>query len=203
QKPIVVESFPTFKRGNTGRGNARSLFVTLAYELALYIPQLKGLILKSAEDDPSVMARSIDAQLRQLILYPCRSLIGSSHTLLLIDGLDECEDEQAQTKILCSIGDAVRESPIPLRFLIASRPEPQIQQVLQETELADLTQPFNITQWFADVERFLREDFGRIHTEHRYTMAKVLTPWPSKDILDFLVRVVGLLYLRLHSPQIR
>ncbi|KAJ6618097.1 hypothetical protein B0H10DRAFT_2218057 [Mycena sp. CBHHK59/15] len=115
----------------------------------------------------------------------------SSHTLLLIDGLDECEDEQAQTKILCSIGDAVRESPIPLRFLIACQPEPQIQQILQETDLTDLTWPFNITQWFADVEQFLREEFGRIHAEHRYTMAKVPTPWPSKDILDFLVRSSG------------
>ncbi|KAJ6548571.1 hypothetical protein B0H19DRAFT_190499 [Mycena capillaripes] len=175
-----------FKRSSVSQGNARSTFVTLAYQLALYIPQLRAPIVKSAEDDPSVVGRSIDLQLRKLIVAPSASVKGFGQALLLIDGLDECEDEGAQAKILRSICDSVREYPLPLRFIIASRPEPHIRQILEESQ-ADLARPFNITQSFADVERYLREEFARIHAEHRYTMAKVPTPWPSEDILHYLV----------------
>ncbi|KAJ7212775.1 hypothetical protein C8J57DRAFT_1025267, partial [Mycena rebaudengoi] len=59
-----------FKRGDTGRGNAKSLFTTLAYQLAPYIPHLGAPVVESVEKDPSVVGRFIDAQLRQLIVEP-------------------------------------------------------------------------------------------------------------------------------------
>jgi hypothetical protein len=165
-----------FKRGDTDRGNAKSLFATLAYQLALYIAQLRVPIVESVENDPSVVGRSMDIQLRQLIVDPYRSQEGSGAALLLIDGLDECEDEHVQTKILRSIGDSVRKYPIPLRFIIASRPEPHIRQILEGSQLLDVTCPFNIRRSFSDVERYLRDEFARIYAEHRHTMSKVSTP---------------------------
>ncbi|KAJ7679791.1 hypothetical protein B0H14DRAFT_2173500, partial [Mycena olivaceomarginata] len=44
-----------FKRGHHTRGNAQVLFATLAYQLALHNPILKGPISESTEDDPSVV----------------------------------------------------------------------------------------------------------------------------------------------------
>ncbi|KAJ6569211.1 hypothetical protein B0H19DRAFT_1134858 [Mycena capillaripes] len=176
-----------FKRGDAHRGSAKSLFATLAYQLALCIPHLRRPIGESTEKDPSVVGRSMAVQLRQLIVDPSRSLEWAGSALLLIDGLDECQDERVQTEILRSIGDAAWEYSIPLRFLVASRPEPHIRQILEGPQLADLTRPFNIKQSFFDVERYLRDEFARIHADHYHTMSRVPTPWPSTQALNSLV----------------
>ncbi|KAJ7437024.1 hypothetical protein FB451DRAFT_1306275 [Mycena latifolia] len=47
------------KRGHPTRGNAKVLFVTLAYQLALHHPELNGPIFRSAERDQSVVGRGI------------------------------------------------------------------------------------------------------------------------------------------------
>ncbi|KAJ7690376.1 hypothetical protein B0H17DRAFT_936220 [Mycena rosella] len=81
-----------FKRGHTTRGNAKVLFATLAYQLALHPNrQLNAPISESAETDPSVVGRGMDVQLRSLIVEPCKSFRDPSPLVLLIDGLDECE----------------------------------------------------------------------------------------------------------------
>ncbi|KAJ7089941.1 hypothetical protein C8R44DRAFT_540631, partial [Mycena epipterygia] len=80
----------THKQTNSTRGNAKFLFVTLAYDLALHLPLFRRRIFQAAEQDPSVVARSMVVQLQKLIIDPCRSLEGSSPAIILIDGLDEC-----------------------------------------------------------------------------------------------------------------
>ncbi|KAJ7093800.1 hypothetical protein C8R44DRAFT_395634 [Mycena epipterygia] len=85
-----------FKRGHATRGNAKVLFVTVAYQLALHDPDLRPLISKSVEKDPSVVGRRMDVQLRKLIMEPVQVLANSASPILLIDGLDECETESAQ-----------------------------------------------------------------------------------------------------------
>ncbi|KAJ7239710.1 hypothetical protein C8J57DRAFT_1727302 [Mycena rebaudengoi] len=60
-----------FKRGHPTRGNANVLFATLAYQLALNNRNLHSPISQSVEDNPSVVGRSMDVQLRQLIVEPC------------------------------------------------------------------------------------------------------------------------------------
>ncbi|KAJ6459749.1 hypothetical protein C8R47DRAFT_948325, partial [Mycena vitilis] len=59
-----------FEREHPTRGNAKVLFATLAYQLALNTIHLKPLISQSVEGDPSVVARQLDVQLRKLIVEP-------------------------------------------------------------------------------------------------------------------------------------
>ncbi|KAJ7176745.1 hypothetical protein C8R46DRAFT_872772, partial [Mycena filopes] len=40
---------------------------------------------------------------------------------------------------------------------------------------------------FHDVERYLVDEFARIHQEHHETMATVPIPWPPPDIMEALV----------------
>ncbi|KAJ6523014.1 hypothetical protein B0H19DRAFT_653334, partial [Mycena capillaripes] len=93
-----------FKRGDMTRGNAKVLFATLAYQLALYRQELRGPISQGVERDPSVLARGMDVQLRTLIFGPCQFLQDLSPSVLLIDGLDECEGHKVQRQILRLIG---------------------------------------------------------------------------------------------------
>ncbi|KAJ7818365.1 hypothetical protein B0H13DRAFT_1661951, partial [Mycena leptocephala] len=176
-----------FKRGHATRGNAKMLFATLAYQLALHNPRLKGPISNAAVDDPSVMGRDMDVQLGNLIIQPCQSLDNAEPVILLIDGLDECEGEWAQENILSLIGNTVRQHPSTFRFLLTSRPEPHIREKLAESVFRGLYDSVNVEQSFEDIRLYFCDEFARIHREHSATMARIPTPWPSPDVVEMLV----------------
>ncbi|KAJ7028929.1 hypothetical protein C8F04DRAFT_48621 [Mycena alexandri] len=175
------------KRHHPTRGNAKALFATLAYQLALNNRDLKALISESVERDPSLVGRDMHVQFHQLLVEPCRSF-DSPPQILLIDGLDECEDEAIQQQMLWLIGSAARQYPSKFRFLVASRPEAHIWDVVNIPSFEGLIDPTNIEQSFSDVRIYLESEFVRIHREHSHTMNKVPTPWPSPQSLDHLVQ---------------
>ncbi|KAJ7739126.1 hypothetical protein B0H16DRAFT_65373 [Mycena metata] len=177
-----------FKRHHSTRGNAKVLFATLGYQLALNNRDLKPLILTSVEVDPSIVAREMNIQLPKLIIQPCQSLANTQPAILLIDGLDECQDERTQREILRLIGHAVCQCPTGIRVIVASRPEPHIQEAVEESSFDGLLNSVNVEQSLHDVRTYLRDEFERIHREHQNTMISVPRPWPSPDILDYLVR---------------
>ncbi|KAF7328943.1 putative nwd2 protein [Mycena venus] len=175
-----------FKRDHATRGNAKALFATLAYQLVLNNPGLNSVISQRVERDPSVVGRSMDVQLRQLIVDPCESAFPP--LVLLIDGLDECQDEGAQQEIICLIGNAVtiHRQPYSLRFLIASRPEAHIRETFEDHSFNGIVDSMNIEQSFQDIRKYLLSEFARIHRSHR-TMVQIPAPWPSGEILNHLV----------------
>ncbi|KAJ7437405.1 hypothetical protein FB451DRAFT_1305732 [Mycena latifolia] len=178
-----------FKRGHSSRGNANRLFPTIAYQLALLdnLPKLKDTISQKVEDNPSILDRSFVLQLQKLIIEPSQQSIRDNPMVVIIDGLDECEGHNIQQEILRSIGTAIGEQHLPLRFFIASRPEPHISESFGEPGLKELHRPLNVNQSFEDIRKYLLDEFSRIHEEHRI-MATVPTPWPSPGIVEVLVR---------------
>ncbi|KAJ7437046.1 hypothetical protein FB451DRAFT_1152825, partial [Mycena latifolia] len=161
-----------FKRNHTTRGNAKALFVTLAYQLALHHLELKGPISENVEGDPSTIGRGMDVQLAKLIIGPCAALTNSPPITLLIDGLDECNGNDVQQEALRLLGSAVSKIPM-LRILIASRPEPQISQVFKEPGMTGLYHLLDIGPSFMDIRNYLLSEFNRIRCEHEETMASV------------------------------
>ncbi|KAJ7809885.1 hypothetical protein B0H14DRAFT_2193266, partial [Mycena olivaceomarginata] len=105
---------------------------------------------------------------------------------VIIDGLDECNNEVIQQEVLRSISTIIFQEPrLPLRFLVASRPEPHIREIFKST-LDKIHRPLNILPSFWDVRKYLQDEFARIHRDHQ-AMASVSTPWPSPEIVDKLV----------------
>ncbi|KAJ7819260.1 hypothetical protein B0H14DRAFT_2836904 [Mycena olivaceomarginata] len=176
-----------FKRGHATRGNAKALFTTLAYQVALGNMELKHLISRSVEIDPSVVGRDMEIQLDKLIVEPRQSLEKHAQLVLLIDGLDECDSEQVQQKILHIIKNTVFRYPSFFRFLVASRPEAHIQEVFKDSAFQGIFKSVNIEAADEDVRTYLCDEFARIHREHRETMETIPTPWPSRDIIQTLV----------------
>ncbi|KAJ7902259.1 hypothetical protein B0H13DRAFT_760277 [Mycena leptocephala] len=174
-----------FKRGHATRGNAQKLFATIAYQLALCVPQLKSRISQTVEDDPSSVGRLMSVQMQSLIVAPCLSESNIQLLVVLIDGLDECEGHLVQQEILRLIAQSTREH-LPLKFLIASRPEPDIRKIFKEMLYEGLYHSFNVEQSFEDIKKYLRHEFVRIHRDHQ-TMARVAMPWPSQEIFDQFV----------------
>ncbi|KAF7372953.1 putative nwd2 protein [Mycena sanguinolenta] len=158
-----------FKRGHATHGNGKTVFATLAYQLALNIPWLRMPISEAVESNPSVVALSLESQMQKLIFEPCTPHGGRDPLAIIIDGLDECDSHDVQQQILRAIRNASAHLTIPLRFFIASRPEPHIRES------------------FEDIRKYLRDEFLRIHSEHR-TTANIPLPWPSRDVLEQLVK---------------
>ncbi|KAJ7839864.1 hypothetical protein B0H14DRAFT_1065366 [Mycena olivaceomarginata] len=179
-----------FKQNHRTRGNARVLFATLAFQLALHRPVLIDSISRTVERDPSVLWRNMDVQLRTLIQGPCKSLHDTTPApiVFLIDGLDECEGHNIQREVLRLIGSVVNDRSVRLRILIASRPEPHIRETLEEVPFSGLVYPTNIEQSFEDIRTYLWGEFDRIHREHPSTMGNIPAPWPSSDIVEGLVQ---------------
>ncbi|KAJ7815791.1 hypothetical protein B0H14DRAFT_2375034, partial [Mycena olivaceomarginata] len=181
----LVASF-FFKREHASRGNAARLFATIAYQLAA-LPELNSIISRNLANDPAVVNKSFSVQLEKLIIEPCRLANPASPPIVIIDGLDECEGRHVQEEILRSFANPIL-SPLPVYLLIASRPEPHIGETFQETSLERQHRPVNVDQSFEDVRKYLRDEFTRIHTNHRQTMANISSPWPSSSVMDMLVR---------------
>ncbi|KAJ7759288.1 hypothetical protein B0H14DRAFT_2634457 [Mycena olivaceomarginata] len=170
-----------FKRDHPGRGHAKMLFATLAYQLTLHWDDLKRPISTTVEADPSIVEQGMDVQLRELIVRPCQSLPKTPDVVLVIDGLDECEGHTVQREILHLIAS------IPgLRIVIASRPEPQIRDTFEDESFRGLLHSINIEQSFEDIRIYLRDEFSRIHRDHS-AMRNIPAPWPSQDTLEALV----------------
>ncbi|KAF7378249.1 NACHT domain-containing protein [Mycena sanguinolenta] len=178
-----------FKRDHATRGNAKSLFATIAYQLAFSVPWLKAPICRNVEEDPTILARSLQLQLQKLIfepawLHPVDD--NQKPIMIVIDGLDECESQHVQEDILRGIRGFTSKYHLPFRFIVASRPEAHICEVFESPSFSGEYRSFNVEQSFEDVQKYLSNEFSRIHGEHR-TMANIPSPWPSPETLQELV----------------
>jgi len=126
---ILLATF-FFFRTDPNRNHSRSLFPTIAYQVAINFPDAKDYVARVPEDDPMIFTRSIEEQLSSLIIKPLQELYRSGRAtgsldpyLIIIDGLDECGDPGTQVSLLQVISKALSVSQLPLKILIASRPE--------------------------------------------------------------------------------
>ncbi|KDR70480.1 hypothetical protein GALMADRAFT_76225, partial [Galerina marginata CBS 339.88] len=119
-----------WSRTAAGRNNSERLIATLAYQLLIAIPLLQQPVEEAVEHDPYIFSRSLAAQMEALVVQPLKTVFEDNHRevintpkVIILDGLDECGPAEAQQLILEVVGDSIRKFPIPLCFLIASRPE--------------------------------------------------------------------------------
>ncbi|KAF9060893.1 hypothetical protein BDP27DRAFT_1429534 [Rhodocollybia butyracea] len=110
-----------------------AIFATIAYQLALNVPWLGGPISQVLEQNPSVVIRSVETQLQNLISEPCRMHPNQTPLTILIDGLDECEGQDVHLEILRAIRNSSTERFFPLKFIIASRPKVHIRRMFESS----------------------------------------------------------------------
>ncbi|KAJ6555366.1 hypothetical protein DFH09DRAFT_923822 [Mycena vulgaris] len=187
-----------FKRGHSSRGNAKGLISTIAYQLAMLLPEFRHAVSRRVENDPSIVARSLSTQLQDLIVEPCRNIPHGSTLTVVIDGLDECEGQNVQLEILRSLGNAVRDTYLPLRFFISCRPEPQIREAFAIASFRSLHHSFSLQPSFQDVHTYLVDEFARIRREHPSTIDAGPTVWPSMEAVDTLVTKSSAYFIYAH-----
>ncbi|KAF9077458.1 hypothetical protein BDP27DRAFT_1186116, partial [Rhodocollybia butyracea] len=113
-----------------------------------------------------------------------------SPRVLVIDGLDECSDSGNQQRILSIIGDAMQKYNLPLRILIASRPERSIKESFCSPKFENICRwmPLNDTyQASLEIRKYLQECFDEIWRRHSDLMIHVPCPWPTSQQIEHLV----------------
>ena len=185
-----------FRRGVSGCNQKGFLFSTLAYQLAMNVLGMLELIDGAMSKDFSLPTKSAAIQLQRLIVEPTRLIPSLPHPLIIIiDGLDECEDLDSQCDILSLVSQVSMDPSVPIRFIIASRPEHQICSLFNKKPLFSMTRCLILDDEYdsaSDIERYLWDKFAEIHTRNRDTMRRVGSPWPSEcDLRTLVYRASG------------
>ncbi|KAF9481889.1 hypothetical protein BDN70DRAFT_971681, partial [Pholiota conissans] len=197
ERNSILASF-FFGHSDPARNTFKPLIPTIACQIAIAIPEIRPLVELVIERDPFIFDKSVATQLQSLIIHPLKDLVASgffgnletSPRLVIIDGLDECDDPKMQSMILRILADALRSQRLPLIFLIASRPEQNIQLTFNSNSLAGLWKSLVLDFKYKpndDICTFLVDSFQEIkstHTHHKY----IPHDWPSDSIIDHLVR---------------
>jgi hypothetical protein len=182
-----------FRRGTAGCNVKDHLFSTLAYQLAMNVPGMLEHIDRAMTQDFSLPKKSIAVQLKQLITEPFKLLPPlPALFIIIIDGLDECEDLDSQRAILSLIAQVAVDFDIAIRFIVASRPEYQICDMFDKEPLFSRTRRLVLDDELeydsnADIKRYLQEKLREIHARNRDIMSNFRSPWPCVHQLDELV----------------
>jgi hypothetical protein len=121
------------------RRDLRYIFPTLAFQLAHKYPEFRSILVPLLQSDPDIAYGSLYNQMEMLIVGPLAS--SDISTVIVIDALDECTDEDPQSAILSVMGRLVEGIP-NVKFLITGRPEPRIQSGFRLELLRPLTEVF-------------------------------------------------------------
>ncbi|KDR78474.1 hypothetical protein GALMADRAFT_64638, partial [Galerina marginata CBS 339.88] len=186
-----------WSRSAAGRNDEERLIASLAYQLLTVIPQMRRPVEKAVELDAYIFTRSLEAQMEYLIVQPLKEVFENSQgqvvnpiqMVIILDGLDECGTPEAQQYILRLVANSVSKVPIPLCFLIASRPEKAIRDSFNDQPLLAITDRLVLDEKYRpndDIRLFLVESFESVKRTHEL---RVLLPavWPSNDDINRLV----------------
>lgn len=214
QKRLAASFF--FSRRDIQRRTTRHFFPTIATQFLFSIPTVRSIMLAALDEDCMIPSKLLREQMQKLLLEP---LVGgleqpTSPFLVIIDALDECDDPRLVVELVSLLIQLIRSSPLPLRLLITSRPEPWLQAHFRRPDVASIALTLEIESFSVedDIRSFLQHALSQVYQEHSQVMQK--GPWPSPEDLDrivgkssglfiFALTVVKFVGDRLHNPAQR
>ncbi|KAJ2916153.1 hypothetical protein MD484_g4266, partial [Candolleomyces efflorescens] len=174
---------------DSSRNTASTIVPTIAYQLGLKDPTLRGSIAAAVEHDSLIFTKSLQTQMDILIVRPFECFQSAACDTfpyaILIDGLDECQGdplnttdarhpsstprykaEDRQAELLAAIKNSLLKPNLPFRFFIASRPELVVRTALgpggslhKVAYHIPLSDEYDATE---DMRRYLRRRFQDI-----------------------------------------
>ena len=170
------------------RSNLRSIFPTLAFQLAHQYPPFRQQLLSVLKKSPDVGRETLCSQMEKLIVGPFQAT--KIQTLIVIDALDECRDEEPASAILSILSRYVDKIPF-IKFFITGRPEPRIRSGFRLESLRPHTdvlklhevEPSSVDH---DIKLFLRARFVEI-AKNRSDYSFV-EDWPGPQNIDILCK---------------
>jgi len=170
------------------RSNLRSIFPTLAFQLAHRYPRFRQELLPVLAENPDVGRESLCSQMEKLIVGPFRTT--QTPTLIVIDALDECQDEEPASALLSVLSRYVDDIPLA-KFLITGRPELRIRSGFRLESLRPHTEVFKLhevkpTSVDSDIKLFLKTRF--IDIAKNRSDCSLEKGWPGPQNIDILCK---------------
>jgi len=172
------------------RSNLHFIFPTLAVQLARKYIEFRLVFVPLARSDPEIAYESLYNQVEKLIVQPL--VESSTSTMIVIDALDECKDEESTSAILSVLGQFVSKIP-KVKIFVTGRPEPRIRKGFHLPLLEDTTDVFILhevksSQVNRDIRIFFKHRLSELAGHQRGPGG-----WPTEEQLDLLCeRAAGL-----------
>ncbi|CAE6406594.1 unnamed protein product [Rhizoctonia solani] len=157
--------------------NTSRIVPTIAYQLALYSTPYRYALCKVLGQNPDIGSKHVLKQFEQLLIEPLQQVKAAipESPLVVIDALDECDDRNGIERTLEILLRYAEQ--VPLKFLITSRPEPEIYNSMRLHEpsravihLHDIES--SLVQ--ADIELYLTEELAFM-SPHRNEIEQLAT----------------------------
>ncbi|KAF9644549.1 hypothetical protein BDM02DRAFT_3121687 [Thelephora ganbajun] len=165
------------------RRSLHFIFPTLAVQLARKYPEFRSIFVPLVQSNPGIVDLSLYTQIINLIVRPLEE--SNISTVIVIDGVDECEDDEPASAILSLLGPYVLMIP-KVKFILTGRPEPRIPEGFRVPLCAKVAYVFVLRevesiQADSDIRLFFKQSFLEL-TRRRHG----LDEWPTEEQLDLL-----------------
>ena len=196
------------------RSNLKAIIPTLAFQLAYRYPRFRERLVRVLKANPDVGRESLCSQMEMVIVGPFKTT--GIRTLIIIDALDECKDEEPASAILSVLSRYVAMIP-HVKFFITGRPEPRIRSGFRLKPLQPITEVLRLhevepSSVDEDIKLFFRTRLADI-AETR-SDCNFMEIWPSPFEIDILCMkaagffiyastVVKLIASKYHNPSKR
>ena len=162
------------------------IFPTLAFQLVCRDSGFRNELLQVLRTSPDVGRESLCSQMEKVIVGPLKATRIS--TVIIIDALDECRDEEPASAVLSVLSRYVDQIP-DVKFFIAGRPESRILSGFRLAALRPTTKIFKLHNMErspvgSDIKLFLRSrlaDVAKAQGDCDFT-----EEWPSSSDVDIL-----------------
>ena len=168
------------------RNNLQAIFPTLAFQLAYQYPSFRKELLRVLRARPDAGQGSLCSQMEMLLVGPLKA--ANISTLIIIDALDECKDEEPSSAILSVLSRYMDRVP-NVKFFITGRPEPRIRSGFRLKSLRPITEVFKLhdvarSSVDRDIKLYLRIQLTDIATSR--SDCDFTEDWPSSSDIDVL-----------------
>ncbi|KAF9030505.1 hypothetical protein BJ165DRAFT_933938 [Panaeolus papilionaceus] len=138
KKDLLAANF-FFERGHPDLGRQGPLISKMAYQLCQTIQATRSHIELAVYNDPAFES-NLAGQLNQLIVQPLKKIpleggLPERAFVIVIDGLDQCDDRDVQAYILRTFAEAFLAAELPVRLLVFSRTDPYLMDVVARMDV--------------------------------------------------------------------
>ena len=207
-KSTIAQSFAeiSFADGNLGasffcsqdfedRSNLQAIFPTLSFQLAYRYPLFQEQLVQVLRANPSVGRESLCSQVEKVIVGPLKAT--HIRTLIIIDALDECKDEEPASAILSVLSRYVDQIP-QVKFFITGCPEPCIRSGFRLKLLRPITEVLKLhdvkpSSVDGDIKLFFRTQLTNIAEDR--SDCDLAEDWRSSNDIDVLCKKAAGLFI--------
>ncbi|KAK6506872.1 hypothetical protein TWF481_005332 [Arthrobotrys musiformis] len=181
-----------FRRGSEDCSKAEKFMTTLANDLRFHVYGFGTGIQKALQKDPRVIGVTLREQFEELIRRPMIEAKPIRRTILVVDALDECDDENHVLVIVKSLALAT-EIDNSIRVFITSRGEAFINDIFKA--LPQVVQK----RILHDVEKLEIENDIRVFLKHELAVIRITRGlpefWPTSTEIERLVGIASPLFI--------